>query len=360
MKSPLIAAVVASLVAACATGCRPQAASPPTPAAATPRIEANLAPATPEPRMGDEIVVAGHYFHTGTPVVLWTDPGGYDAYRVERRFSPIDRADYATSKKDNPELTSPNRYGLRLRDQDRKPILTPEQVEVVRGGAWPLDLLQDKVDQFVIHYDVCGTSRRCFQVLQDQRDLSVQFMLDIDGTIYQTLDCKERAWQASQANTRSVGIEIANIGSYSLNESTAPLAEWYAKDEFGRTRITIPARFQPSGIRTPNFVGYPFYPHMVVGEVQGRTQRQYDFTPQQYRALAHLTATLCTVFPKIKCDYPRDENGQLLTHALTNDQLRDYQGVLGHYHVQTNKSDPGPAFQWDLVIDNARALMAGH
>ncbi|MGD0411615.1 MAG: hypothetical protein ABSC18_07900, partial [Verrucomicrobiota bacterium] len=32
-------------------------------------------------RRGDEIVVAGQLFHTGTRVVLWTDPGGFDAYR---------------------------------------------------------------------------------------------------------------------------------------------------------------------------------------------------------------------------------------------------------------------------------------
>ena len=49
-------------------------------------------------------------------------------------------------------------------------------------------MLQQVVDQFVIHFDVCGTSRRCFEVLQDKRGLSVHFMLDIDGTIYQTLD----------------------------------------------------------------------------------------------------------------------------------------------------------------------------
>lgn len=347
-----LAAGTASLLLA---GCQHnQPASAARSAIANPQSEI----AAPLQRQGDEIVVCGHYFHTGTPVVLWTDPGGYDAYRVERRFSPYDRSDYADSKKDNPELSSPNRYGLRLRDQDRKPLLTPEQVEMVRGGAWPLELLQDKVDQFVIHYDVDALSRKCFRTLHDVRDLSVQFMLDIDGTIYQTLDCKERAWQASQANTRSVGIEIANVGAYSLNESTAPLAEWYHPDAFGRTRITIPARFGDGGVRTPNFVGYPFYPHMIVGEIQGRKQRQYDFTPEQYRALAHLTAALCTVFPKIKCDYPKDENGNLLRHALTNDQLRDYQGILGHYHVQTDKSDPGPAFQWDLVVDNARILMA--
>jgi N-acetylmuramoyl-L-alanine amidase len=30
---------------------------------------------------------------------------------------------------------------------------------------------------------------------------------------------------------------------------------------------------------------------------------------------------------------------------------------MGHYHVQTDKEDPGPAFNWDYVIDNARELM---
>src|SRR5579884_803599 len=34
-------------------------------------------PGTFVPRTGDEIVVCGQFFHTGTPVVLWMDPGGY-------------------------------------------------------------------------------------------------------------------------------------------------------------------------------------------------------------------------------------------------------------------------------------------
>jgi len=34
-----------------------------------------------------------------------------------------------------------------------------------------------------------------------------------------------------------------------------------------------------------------------------------------------------------------------------------YEGVLGHYHVQTDKTDPGPALQWDYVIGEARRLM---
>ncbi len=103
--------------------------------------------------------------------------------------------------------------------------------------------------------------------------------------------------------------------------------------------------------------------------------------------MTKLTAALCTVFPKITCDYPREktsvgvpttqltrgpdgnpatrpsaiaepwESGVLIPHALTEDQYDAYHGVLGHYHVQTNKEDPGPAFQWDRVIDGARKLM---
>ena len=45
-------------------------------------------------RRGDEIMVAGQLFHTGTRVVLWSDPGGFDAYRVERRFAPWEQADW--------------------------------------------------------------------------------------------------------------------------------------------------------------------------------------------------------------------------------------------------------------------------
>ena len=43
-------------------------------------------------RRGDEIMVCGQLYHTTTRVVLWTDPGGYDAYRVEPRFAPLDPA----------------------------------------------------------------------------------------------------------------------------------------------------------------------------------------------------------------------------------------------------------------------------
>lgn len=304
------------------------------------------APGSFAPRTGDEIMVAGQRVHTGTKVVLWTDPGGYDAYRVERRFAPVEESDWETSKEKVKGLSTPNRYGL------RKANLSQVQLARVRGGGWELDELREVVDQFVIHFDVCGTSRQCFKVLHDLRCLSVHFMLDVDGTIYQTLDLKERAWHASVANTRSIGVEIANMGAYPPG-AAKPLAEWYQEGPDG-TRLTIPERFGDGGVLTPNFQGRPARPEKVVGSIQGTTLAQYDYTPEQYAALIKLTAALCAVFPNLKCDYPKDAEGRLIPQKLPEEEFKNFQGVIGHYHIQANKVDPGPAFQWDLVVEGAR------
>lgn len=307
-------------------------------------------PRTFVPRKGDEIVVAGQLFHTGTHVVTWMDPGGYDAYRVERRFSPITESDWERSKEEVKELTTPNRYGMRTGS------LTPEEIERVRGGGWDLPTLQRVVDQFVLHYDLCGVSKVCFDALHDHRGLSVHFMLDLDGTIYQTLDLKERAWHATISNSRSVGIEIANMGAYPPND-TKVLDEWYQRDAQERTYIKIPGHIGDPMILTKNFIGRPARPEPVRGVVQDTELVQYDFTPEQYAALIKLTAALCKVFPNIRCDYPQDANGGLVSKKLSDEEIQNYHGVLGHYHIQANKTDPGPAVRWDKIINGARALV---
>jgi N-acetyl-anhydromuramyl-L-alanine amidase AmpD len=282
--------------------------------------------------------------------VLWLDPGGYDAYRVERRFAPIQYSDWSNSCAEVRTLKTPNRYGLRQK------LLTTNEVEHVRGGGWDLPLLQSVVDQFVMHFDVCGTSRTCFMVLQDDRDLSVHFMLDLDGTIYQTLDLKERAWHATTSNDRSIGVEIANIGAYPAAGKN-PFAQWYQTNSAGKVFITVPKRFGETGIRTKNFVGHPARNEPVRGTIQGDDLVQYDFTPEQYAALTKLTAALCKIFPKLKCQYPVDAQGRLVPHKLPDDELKNYEGVMGHYHIQTNKNDPGPAFDWERVVGGAKKIL---
>src|SRR5690242_2873266 len=85
LKRSLLVLAIATIVGGCHNSATPPSHRPTTTFTSRPI-------ATPLVRSGDEIVVCGQYFHTNTPVVLWTDPGGYDAYRVERRFAPFDKS----------------------------------------------------------------------------------------------------------------------------------------------------------------------------------------------------------------------------------------------------------------------------
>ena len=274
----------------------------------------------------DCIVVAGSRFQIGTRVVTWTEPGGYSAYREGKHF---DRSE---------GLDGERRYGTRSGD--------PRSLAELREG----------VHQFVVHYDVCGTSRQCFKVLHDVRNLSVHFLLDVDGTIYQTLDLKERAWHATVANDRAVGVEVAHPGAW-RSPLNADMRRWYSKDAAG-WRMKYPAWLEETGVRTEGFVPRPDRPDFVRGVVQGTEYHQFDFTSQQYDALAKLIAGLNRALPRIDLAAPREGSGAVVDHVLPADELLRFDGVVGHFHVQENKQDPGPAFQWDRVLDDARRLRA--
>ncbi len=311
------------------------------------------------------ILVAGKRFHVGAPVVLWSESPNYDAYATKPRFSDAlepsglryepGRTRRVTSE--NPDFVSAPKAGepdARTELQKQRRIVESETV-LVEVASSDLEALRGVVDQFVLHYDVCGVSQTCFRVLHDERELSVQFLLDIDGTIYQTLDARETAWHATKSNPRSIGIEIANIGAYPLGVAKA-LDTWYAND-VGGPYVTIPLRLEGGGVRTKGFVARPARPERIVGQIQGETLEQHDFTREQYESLVKLTAALCRAFPRIEPDAPRDAEGRVLDRALSDADWREFRGILGHYHVQTNKADPGPAFDWEPFLAAVRARL---
>lgn len=287
------------------------------------------------PAVGDEIVVCGRRVSIGAPVVLWTQAPGYNAYHLVR-----DRA----SKDPNAQKLAYTPGRVRANAEGASEVLVPGA-----SGDAPRDLeaLARAVDQFVLHYDVCGTSRTCQRVLRE-RGLSVHFLLDVDGTLYQTLDVADTAWHATKSNARSIGIEIAHIGAYADPHAKA-LEDWYEHDAAG-AYITIPERFRGGGVRTPGFVGRPARGELIAGEIHGKRYHQHDFTPEQYASLAKLTAALSRVLPRIEPRAPTDERGEVLSRVLADEEWERFSGVLGHYHVQANKQDPGPAFDWSFFL----------
>lgn len=169
---------------------------------------------------------------------------------------------------------------------------------------------------------------------------------------------KDKAYHAGVANTNSIGIEIANIGAYPIGGAN-PFDKFYKNTlqpdtQKNRTSLINPAN---SGVLTKDFIGYPARNDKISGMIQGAMYEMYDFTPQQYQALAKLLAAHAQLFPAIKLDAPRDGNGKVITTVMTPTDFSAFHGVVGHWHVNVDKIDPGPALNWDWLFGEARKIL---
>jgi N-acetyl-anhydromuramyl-L-alanine amidase AmpD len=154
------------------------------------------------------------------------------------------------------------------------------------------------------------SARNVYQVLRN-RGLSVHFVIDADGRITQMTPLDARAAHAGIANARSVGIEVVNPGPVSSG-------------------ITPDPRRQ-----------------VVEAHIHGRRIRYYDFTPEQYAALFELVSWLLDYF-----NIPKQVS--TATTAMPEQDLMRFEGVLGHYQITRNKTDPGPR-----ILDALREHLTG-
>jgi N-acetylmuramoyl-L-alanine amidase len=246
---------------------------------------------------GSSIIVAGQRVEVGRPVVLWSDPQGFDAYQTRC----IDQSGGCCDGESK-------RYGSR-KGVDHRTEADLRQV----------------VSQLVLHFDGCVNSRSCFKSMHNRPrpagstgcGLSAHFMIDADGTIYQTLDLVERAYHAEEVNSESVGVEICNRGKVDRSEWPKLPAEY-------RTRPT----------------------RDVV--INGEHHLAYDFRPEQYDSITALARALLRIFPRIKPVIP-ERDGQPIMDTLS-DPL-SFAGIVGHLHVdqQEQKWDPG-ALDWHRIM----------
>ena len=236
---------------------------------------------------GSEIIICGKPVDVGHRVVTFDDEDGYNAYVPHR----TDNIGEIYASKPAPGLA------------DRK---TRYRQRRLMGSSGRLSRLKHVVRQLVVHLDGCRDAKMCFDVLHNQRGLSVHFMIDNDGTIYQTLDLLHCAFHAGGVNEVSIGIEMQNRGD---------------------------------AHRYPNF--YSGKRDTVTCRVHGHQFLAYDFTAPQYQAAAKLSQALARVF-----DLPLVAPMQNQEHYWSKlDRPRGFRGFLGHYHISRNKWDPGP---WDF------------
>lgn len=156
------------------------------------------------------------------------------------------------------------------------------------------------IDKIVVHWDGCLSSKQCAKVLED-RGLSAHFCIDNDGTIHQLMDTNHVGWHARGVNTKSIGIEISNAVYMKYMKKYTP------------RRPVIPAM-----------------------QLHGKTFKSHlGFYDVQVEALKELLKSLCG-FYNVPLEFP-NHNGELIKGVI---KASSFEGVICHYHVTKNKTDP--------------------
>jgi N-acetylmuramoyl-L-alanine amidase len=203
-------------------------------------------------------------------------------------------------------------YGERAKNRGKKRYSTRPRLR--QFGEHPkYDAVKSVIRKFVLHHDGCLDAKMCWNVLHNERGLSAHFIIDNDGTIFQTLDLGLMGYHAAEFNADSIGVEFCNRGD-SL--------EW------------------------PNYYKGRNFPHRpeTTCKINGHTIRSYDFTEPQYTAFNALAKGLTKLLPNLPVEYPQEPGapGKQSWGTIDHRSAMGYAGYIGHYHLTNQKWDPGP------------------
>jgi hypothetical protein len=168
----------------------------------------------------------------------------------------------------------------------------------------PLDAAKGVINKFILHHDGCPTAESCWRTLQNDRGLSCHFLIDGDGTIYQTADLALMAYHAAQYNLNSIGVELNNRG------------DAHKEPNYYKDRRTVPCKIGQSAILA------------------------WDFTDAQYESMNDLARLLVKHLPNLPLDFPQDPTtpGKQMWSVMApgadgdSTAVPSFSGYLGHYH----------------------------
>jgi N-acetyl-anhydromuramyl-L-alanine amidase AmpD len=251
------------------------------------------------------IVICGQKYDIGTRVVLWDESGGFNAYEENTVVTSVQNRKTGKMVK---QTISGKRYGSRS-------LLTPNP---------SLPQLQKTVTQFFLHHTGVVDAKTTFEVLHNERKLSVTFILDDSGCLYECLDVKEKSWHGGTNNPMSVGIEICS------KAAANKFPDSY--DEYHQQKYhLLPRKKRMDYVQKEWILGY-------------------EYNDEQYKTLICLGKILCDIFPNIasNVNFPRASNGTVM-ESVISEPLK-HRGFICHYNTSKDKIDP-------ISFDHERFLL---
>jgi N-acetylmuramoyl-L-alanine amidase len=247
------------------------------------------------------LIIANTSFRVDAPVINYREPPFWDATK---------EVCLPTMTNPRPVCNGGVPYGNLPHPYTKRYALRPPLRRY--GMNPPLEAVKAVIKQFVVHHDGCSSADMCFNVLQNERGLSCHFLIDNDGTIYQTCDLSLMAYHAAEWNTASIGVEFCNRGDAKKEPN------YYSSGRFGPKRNVKPVK------------------------INGHTILAFEYTPAQIDAFTALGKALTRLLPNIATEYPQSSPGQPAWDTIPTSASFSFSGYIGHYHLITQKWDPGP------------------
>ncbi len=193
-------------------------------------------------------------------------------------------------------------------------------------------------DLVVLHFTAGGTVAGAYQSwLSTPERVATAYLVDLDGRIYEVFDPAQWAAhlgipaahnRAFRLDKRSIGIEIVNWGGLKLG-ANGRLNSWPNNYRNRYCTIAETARYVRKSYR-----GLEYFA---------------AFPEAQQEAVCRLTRQLCDQFG-IPKQLPDPAKRDLLDWSY----FENYRGIASHQNFNPEKTDIGPAFDWDRL---RRALL---
>lgn len=186
-------------------------------------------------------------------------------------------------------------------------------------------------DQIVLHYTMGYLKGDFAQLTRSDNHVSVAFVIGRNGTIYNLFASRFWSYHLGRGavggnatrSKKTVGVELCNIGPL-INQGDYLSSSYSSSDSY--CDLAQSEHFWQASYRD-----FDYYA---------------TFTSQQYIALVKLLRYLTATFG-IECKFlPEAER------YLTLDSIPTFGGIVSHVNYRaTGKTDFGPAFDWERLID---------
>ena len=268
---------------------------------------------------------------SGASVKSFKDDPSISFYTLNERYQAIAQREHPTSGRN---------YGIRHGGEDYPDFATLEAANAnpadTKFAAFVASLGGNETDQgkniyqIAIHYDATGSAKQTFGVLCS-RGLSTHFCIDQDGNLYQYLDCAHIAWATNACSMHSIAVDMHNPVNVK--------AKSYNRLKVART--------------------------IERGVIQGKNREMLGYFDAQFDTFVALLKALTSPVPGYAdpglTDWiplrrfgnnrfaPPSENGvDVIDHLVSG--IEKFEGMIGHYHCNPEKMDPGPAFDWHRIL----------